>query len=162
MVLFVGKNETNAINLYEKGFNIDEIFTNRRDSYVFKYFKNKVKVSLVKDLKKQLKRHKYNLILFSNFKEPIPKEISNRFFILNIHYSPYPSFKHLNTIENSFKSESFTGISFHRLNSNEVFFKKEIPVKNLTYREYEEKIKNIESNILPSLIYDLMEQYSLA
>lgn len=165
MIIFVGKNGTNAINLYENGFKIEEIFTSREDSYAFSYFKGKVKVSMVEDLSVQLSQYQYNLIFLAGYLKKIPKEIVEQYSIINLHPSLLPSFKGLNALEKSYLAGYGTGITIHKVNENidegEILFQKSIDPSSLSLTEYKSLLKETEHKIVPSLIYDLFEEYSL-
>jgi phosphoribosylglycinamide formyltransferase-1 len=163
MVIFVGKNGSHAINLYKKGFNIEEIFTNREDSYVFEYFKDKVKVSLTTNLEKDLKKYKNSLIILAGYMKKVPKEITENYKIINIHPSYLPYFKGLNAAERSYKEKKGTGLTIHFVNEEidggEIIIQKKINAENLSFEEYIKKEKEEEYRILPSIIVDIIDQY---
>ncbi|MCD7878608.1 MAG: phosphoribosylamine--glycine ligase [Candidatus Gastranaerophilales bacterium] len=114
-----------------------------------------------------LLKNKFDLIVLAGYMRILPKKVLQLGKFINIHPSLLPEFKGKNAIERAFKSKvKNTGVTIHyvteEVDSGEVIASKKIKLTpQMTLKELETKIHEIEHSLLPKTIEKLIRKYNI-
>lgn len=164
MVIFFGKNGSNAINLLNKGIEFQAGFTNEPASKAIEVFdKRGIKIEIIDDLNSQLKKYNPKLIVLAGYMKIVPATITSRYNIINIHPSLLPHYKGLNAQKRSFEDKKHCGITIHyvndKLDDGEII--KQVALNpNCSYEEYLHRLKRCEHETLPKVVTMLLKDLS--
>lgn len=162
MVIFFGKNGSNAINLLKSGFKVEAGFTNEIDSKAIPVFKEYgVKVEIIEDLQQQLQKYDPKLIVLAGYMKIVPQAITNRYKIINLHPSLLPHYKGLNAQKRSYEDNMHCGVTVHyvneKLDDGEII--KQVALDaSCEYEEYLKRLKRCEHEILPQVVKELLKE----
>ena len=138
-----------------KGLRFGKIFNIKK-----KIFNFKKKKSAERNILKELRENKIDLICLAGFMRIISRNFIKKFQgkILNIHPSLLPKFKGLNTHERAIKKkEKYSGCTVHfvnsRLDSGKIILQKKVKIrKNETSKTLAKKILAQEHKLYPKAI----------
>jgi len=179
IILFSG-NGTNFNHiiktLHKKELEIVLAITNNTNSKGIKIAKeNNIPIKIIdsnkyknrKDFDKVLvdKINEYNpdLTVLAGFMRILTEHFTENIKAINLHPSLLPRNKGLNAIERSFEdSYPVGGISVHfvslELDDGEIILQKEIIKENLSFEEYEAKVKELEKEVLSESILKILNK----
>lgn len=161
MVIFFGKNGTNAINLLNHGFTIDAGFTNVKDSKAVAPFLEKgITVEFIEDLDAQLQKYDPKLIVLAGYMKIVPPHITKKYTIINLHPSLLPHYKGLDAQKRSFADKKHCGITIHYVNDklDEGKIIHQVPLDcNCDYETYLQRLKAAEHEHLPKTVAKLLK-----
>ena len=115
-----------------------------------------------RDVVSALEPYGVDLVVLAGFMRVLTTEFTDKFTAINLHPSLLPRHKGLKAIERSYEDEyDEGGISVHwvssELDGGEIILQKSIPKANLTFQEYNTKIRQIEKEALIEAIYKVLE-----
>lgn len=169
IVLFsgTGTNLQNLINKFANtNINIIQTITNNPKAYGITISKNHNipceiidKNNYEKNLISFINSFEYDLIVLSGYMKIVSPEFisSVKSKIVNIHPSLLPSYKGLHAIPRSYEGdENDCGVTVHYVNEEvdggEIILQKSFDKSNMTFEEFEAKIKECEFDIFPKAI----------
>ena len=162
MVVFFGKSGSNAINLVKHGFAIKAGFTNEKESLAINEFeKAGIEVVIIDDLEVQLAKYDPKLIVLAGYMKIVPKSVTSRYTIINLHPSLLPHYKGLHAQKRSFEDKQHCGITVHYVNEklDEGEIIKQVALDpNCSYEQYLTKLKACEHETLPQVVGQLLKQ----
>ena len=120
-----------------------------------------------KNILKQLKKYKINLIFLAGFMKILSSNFIKKFKkpILNIHPSLLPKYKGLNTHKRVLKKkDKFSGSTVHlvtqKLDSGQIILQKKVKIsKYENVKSLENKILKIEHKLYPEAIKKFLSNY---
>jgi len=105
----------------------------------------------------RLQKYQPDLTVLAGFMRILTPVFTEQIRAINLHPSLLPRHKGLRAIERSFEDEHLTGgVSVHwvtsRLDGGEVILQKEIDKSGLDFKQYEQKVRTVEKEVLVEAI----------
>ncbi|MCX2683548.1 phosphoribosylglycinamide formyltransferase [Campylobacter sp. MIT 21-1685] len=116
-------------------------------------------------LVQEIQKHKADLTILAGFMRILSPIFTQNIKAINLHPSLLPLFKGANALKESFQSDmKIAGVTVHwvneELDGGAIISQKAFEKKGLSYKEFEEKIHELEYQILPQTIIELFENGS--
>lgn len=146
------KKDAGGIN-HSRSFEIEPVIIEHKDFETREDFD--------KELVKTIKSHDIDLTILAGFMRILTPEFTTQIKAINLHPSILPLFKGANAIEDSFKSDmKLGGVSVHyvseELDGGSLIAQEAFQKDDMNLQKFEEKIHQIEHEILPRSVIELL------
>jgi phosphoribosylglycinamide formyltransferase-1 len=160
MIVFFGEGGSNAYNFVLSGLPVKAAITNKSNSAAIKVLRDlNIPVYVINketDIDNIISEIDHKLIVLAGYLRILPKKITDKYNIINMHPSLLPKYKGLSAFERSFRDKKAMGITLHwvneKLDSGAIIDQIELDYFGLNIEEAKMLLKFNEYTKIPYII----------